>query len=85
MKDGVGGDNVSWRWRTGRTVQLGCRNVHTWQSQEQNECCTQSTASDSEKEKNKGVLYCGCGWGTRSKRQLCTAGLVGAKRTIPSL
>ena len=23
MEDGVGGDNISWRWRTGRTVRLG--------------------------------------------------------------
>ena len=35
MEDGVGGDDVSWRWRMGRTVWLGLRNVPNWRSQVQ--------------------------------------------------
>ena len=35
MEDGVGGDNISLRWRTGKTAWLGIRNVCIWQSQVQ--------------------------------------------------
>ena len=34
-EDRVGGDDIFWRWRTGRTARLELRNVHIWQSQVQ--------------------------------------------------
>ena len=53
MEDGVGGD-VSWRWRTGRTVRLALRNVRIFGGVKcRNECWTQPTASDSDKEKKQ--------------------------------